>query len=83
MHRSSASGPNRIAKTLLVAALLALAAGTLGVAWLLSGLPSIAGISAGAAPASTILYDRYGRVLYEIMDPYAGRTLFTEINVSY
>jgi len=41
--------------------------------WLVADLPSAARLSAGAVAPSTIIYDRYGRVLYEIMDPHAGR----------
>ncbi len=42
-------------------------------AWLVTDLPSTENLSAGAVAPSTIIYDRYGRVLYEIMDPYTGR----------
>jgi len=42
-------------------------------AWLVADLPLTEGLSAGTLAPSTIIYDRYGRVLYEIMDPYAGR----------
>ena len=41
--------------------------------WLLDDLPSPANWPAGTVAPSTILYDRRGRVLYEIMDPHAGR----------
>jgi 1A family penicillin-binding protein len=42
-------------------------------AWLVAGLPSSNNLSAGAVAPSTIIYDRNGRMLYEIMDPHAGR----------
>jgi 1A family penicillin-binding protein len=42
-------------------------------AWLLADLPSTDNLSPGTVAPSTIIYDRYGRVLYEIMDPNAGR----------
>ncbi|MGQ9494276.1 MAG: penicillin-binding protein 1C [Anaerolineae bacterium] len=41
--------------------------------WLLTDLPSPDKLTAGTIAPSTILYDRHGRVLYEIMDPHLGR----------
>lgn len=41
--------------------------------WLLTDLPSTSLLPVGTVAPSTILYDRYGRVLYEIMDPHVGR----------
>ena len=41
--------------------------------WLFAGLPSIDHLSAGLALPSTHLYDRQGRLLYEIIDPHGGR----------
>ena len=41
-------------------------------AWLVGDLPSTENLSAGTVAPSTTIYDRYGRVLYEIMDPHRG-----------
>ena len=41
-------------------------------AWLVVDLPTTENWRAGAMVPSTIIYDRQGRVLYEIMDPHAG-----------
>ena len=62
------------AKALLfLAIVLAVLATWIVVRWLVTDLPSPEKLSAGAVSPSTILYDRYGRVLYEIMDPQAGK----------
>jgi 1A family penicillin-binding protein len=42
-------------------------------AWLVAELPSTENLSTGTVAPSTIIYDRHGRVLYEIMDPHVGR----------
>ena len=41
--------------------------------WLLADLPALDRSPVGALAPTTILYDRHGRVLYEIMDPHGGR----------
>ena len=51
--------------------LLALAGG-LG-AWVLEDLPSLDDLDAGLALPSTRIYDRHGRLLYEILPPEQGR----------
>jgi len=43
------------------------------LSWLVPDLPSPESLATGAVRPSTIIYDRYGRVLYEIMDPNVGR----------
>ncbi|MBN1200911.1 MAG: PBP1A family penicillin-binding protein [Anaerolineae bacterium] len=40
--------------------------------WILVDLPDIAALEAGMALPSTIIYDRQGRVLYQIADPETG-----------
>ncbi len=55
-------------------ALTVLLIGGVGVYfWLFAGLPSIDRLQAGLALPSTRLYDRQGRLLYEIIDPHGGR----------
>ena len=58
---------------LLVAGTLLLAASVAAYLWLFRGLPDPANWPAGTVAPSAILYDRAGRVLYEIMDPHLGR----------
>ncbi len=41
--------------------------------WLFADLPSLDDLSAGLALPSTRLYDRHGRLLYEVIDPQGGR----------
>jgi len=41
--------------------------------WLLADLPSPAELRRRAGPDTTRLYDRQGRLLYEVLDPNAGR----------
>ncbi len=41
--------------------------------WLFTDLPSIDALEAGLALPSTRIYDRYGRLLYEILPPEGGR----------
>ena len=43
------------------------------IAWVYYDLPSIDGIPAGLARPSTRIYDRHGRLLYEVIDPHGGR----------
>jgi membrane peptidoglycan carboxypeptidase len=49
-----------------------LAAGVL-YGWIFADLPSIDRIAAGMALPSTHIYDRKGRLLYEVIDPQGGR----------
>jgi 1A family penicillin-binding protein len=58
---------------LLALAALVLVASLAVYLWLFRDLPNPANLSAGTVAPSTILYDRRGRVLYEIMDPHVGR----------
>jgi penicillin-binding protein 1C len=44
-----------------------------GVVWVYHDLPSIDQIRAGMALPSTYIYDRKGRLLYEVIDPQGGR----------
>jgi 1A family penicillin-binding protein len=61
-------------KTLLAIAVAVLVVTVVTLeAWLVADLPSTERLSAGKVAPSTIIYDRHGRVLYEIMDPHAGR----------
>src|SRR5690606_33305715 len=41
--------------------------------WLFTDLPSIDALEAGLALPSTRIYDRHGRLLYEILPPEGGR----------
>lgn len=41
--------------------------------WIFADLPSIDNLNAGLALPSTRIYDRRGRVLYEVIDPKGGR----------
>jgi penicillin-binding protein 1C len=59
---------------LLAIALLLVALAAWGVyAWLFVDLPSLDALGHNLAAPSTRLYDRHGRLLYEISDPRAGR----------
>jgi 1A family penicillin-binding protein len=58
---------------LLALAAILLVASAAVYLWLFKDLPSPNNLSAGAVAPSTTLYDRRGRVLYEIMDPHVGR----------
>nr|MBC7244824.1 penicillin-binding protein 1C [Chloroflexota bacterium] len=70
---SSKTCKKRTPKCLLLA-LLTLIACAWGLrTWLLTDLPSQDKLPAGTVAPSTILYDRHGRVLYEIIDPHVGR----------
>jgi len=61
-------------KTVLAAAIAVLAIAVVALySWLAVDLPATDHWAAGAVAPSTIIYDRHGRVLYEIMDPQAGR----------
>jgi membrane peptidoglycan carboxypeptidase len=54
---------------LFVLALLA----ALGLRWLTADLPSPGQLLTRAAPDTTKIYDRQGRLLFEVLDPRAGR----------
>ncbi|MDW8299534.1 MAG: penicillin-binding protein 1C [Anaerolineae bacterium] len=41
--------------------------------WLFADLPSLDDLEAGLALPSTRIYDRHGRLLYEVIDPQGGR----------
>ncbi len=56
----------------VVALWLVLAAVGLGL-WVLDDLPSLDDLDAGLALPSTRIYDRHGRLLYEILQPQQGR----------
>lgn len=56
---------------LVLAALALLLGGTL-YAWLLVGLPPVDALEDGLALPSTRIYDRQGRLLYQIADPQTG-----------
>lgn len=58
----------------LLASLLILILGIAGVyKWLFVDLPSLDALGHNLAAPSTRIYDRHGRLLYEISDPRAGR----------
>jgi len=70
----SHSRPKLNSRLLFCLVLVSLAAAAWAVhAWLFVDLPSVRSWPAGTVVPSTILYDRYGRILYEIMDPHSGR----------
>jgi penicillin-binding protein 1C len=52
-----------------------------GYFWLFAGLPSIDNIQAGLALPSTRIYDRQGRLLYEVIDPNGGRNTAIPLSV--
>ncbi|MYD09486.1 MAG: penicillin-binding protein [Chloroflexi bacterium] len=56
----------------VVAISLLIAAGGVGL-WALGDLPSLDDLEAGLALPSTRIYDRHGRLLYEILPPEQGR----------
>ena len=58
---------SRWKKLTLIAALLLVALGVFIYFWLFAGLPSIDQLQAGMALPSTRIYDRRGRLLYEII----------------
>lgn len=54
---------------------------TLGLyRWLFTDLPSLDHLQAGLALPSTHIYDRQGRVLYEIIDPNGGRNAAVKLD---
>jgi penicillin-binding protein 1C len=62
-------------KILLFLALVFIAGGAGVYAWLLADLPSIDTLQAGMALPSTRIYDRNGRLIYEILPPEGGRNV--------
>lgn len=60
-------------KFLLVLGVLIIVTGTMLYAWIFHDLPDIADLEAGLALPSTRIYDRYQRLLYEILPPEQGR----------
>lgn len=62
-------------RTLLILALALVAAGLGLYLWLFADLPSIDRLQAGLALPSTRIYDRKGRLLYEILPPEGGRNV--------
>ncbi|MBI5961608.1 MAG: hypothetical protein HY866_22905, partial [Chloroflexi bacterium] len=59
-------------KTLIILALLVAVIGTTIYQWVFAGLPQIDALNAGMALPSTRIYDRQGRLLYQIADPNTG-----------
>lgn len=47
--------------------------------WLFAGLPSIDALEDGLALPSTRVYDRHGRLLYEILSPEQGRNVVVDL----
>jgi len=60
-------------RTLRLLGLLALTGTLVCGHVLLSGLPVLDSLPAGKVPPSTVIYDRCGRILYQIMDPQLGQ----------
>ncbi|MCC7209243.1 MAG: transglycosylase domain-containing protein, partial [Anaerolineae bacterium] len=60
---------------LLLAALAVVGMAAALVVWVCYDLPPIDNFQAGLALPSTRIYDRRGRVLYEIIDPEGGRNM--------
>jgi penicillin-binding protein 1C len=60
-------------KLAIIAASLTLIIGGFLYAWLFAGLPSVDQINNGLALPSTRIYDRNGKLLYEILPPEGGR----------
>jgi membrane peptidoglycan carboxypeptidase len=63
----------RIARKLLVISVAAILAAVFALAWLLRDLPSVGELPARASKDSTKIYDRHGALLFEVLDPRAGR----------
>ncbi|MBN2304307.1 MAG: PBP1A family penicillin-binding protein [Anaerolineae bacterium] len=59
-------------KVALIALALLVAGGIAVYQWIFAGLPDIAALDAGMALPSTRIYDRQGRLLYQIADPDTG-----------
>jgi 1A family penicillin-binding protein len=58
---------------LLISLIALLLAGWALYAWLIVDLPSFHDLHGQVIAPSTKIYDRYGRLLYEIMDPHLGK----------
>jgi 1A family penicillin-binding protein len=58
---------------LLISIIALLVAGGVLYAWLVAGLPSFHDLYGQAIAPTTKIYDRHGRLLYEIIDPHAGK----------
>jgi penicillin-binding protein 1C len=58
---------------LLTSALLAMVVGI--YAWAFADLPSVDNVAANMALPTTRIYDRHGRLLYEVIDPRGGRNI--------
>jgi ABC-type multidrug transport system fused ATPase/permease subunit len=56
-----------------VLATVAILAAALGLRWLTADLPAPGQLLIRAAPDTTKIYDRQGRLLFEVLDPRAGR----------
>jgi len=59
-------------KLALLGAILLLAAGIAGIAWIFADLPDVHALEDGMALPSTRILDRQGRLLYQIADPQTG-----------
>lgn len=58
---------------LLVSIIILVTAGGVLYAWLVVDLPSFHDLHGRAIAPTTKIYDRYGRLLYEIIDPHVGK----------
>jgi len=65
----------RRTKALVILATVLLLAAVGVYLWIYGDLPSIDRLQAGLALPSTRIYDRNGRLLYEVIDPQGGRNL--------
>lgn len=64
---------SRLQKSLLATSVLLVGLGMFAYVWVFAGLPPISQLEAGLALPSTRIYDREGRLLYEILQPTQGR----------
>src|SRR5262245_2756942 len=64
---------SRKQKFLLTLLALMLAGGGFFYVWILADLPSLDTLDAGLSLPNTRIYDRHGRLLYEILPPEQGR----------
>jgi len=58
---------------LLISIMTLVVAGGVLYAWLIADLPSFHDLHSQTIAPTTKIYDRYGRLLYEIIDPHAGK----------
>jgi 1A family penicillin-binding protein len=58
---------------LLISIIILVTAGGVLYAWLVVDLPSFHDLHGRAIAPTTKIYDRYGRLLYEIIDPHVGK----------